>query len=137
MHAAFAVQRGYLNEQHLFPDTSHQSQLLTARRVLEFATLGGAVINGLGSKVGSLTPGREADVIRLQTRAINVGPINDAVGAVVLGMDTSNVDSVFIAGKPVKWRGRLVGVDVPRLLARAERARVAMLERAGQSPNPV
>jgi 5-methylthioadenosine/S-adenosylhomocysteine deaminase len=137
MHAAFAVQRGYLNEQHLFPDTSHQSQLLTARRVLEFATLGGAVINGLGSKVGSLTPGKAADVILLQTRAINVAPINDAVGAVVLGMDTSNVDSVFIAGKPVKWRGRLVGVDVPRLLARAERARVAVLERAGQSPAPV
>jgi len=137
MHAAFAVQRGFLNEQHLFPDVSHQGQLLAARDVLGFATVGGAKINGLGAKVGTLTPGKQADVILLQTRAINVGPINNAVAAVVLGMDSSNVDSVFIAGKPVKWRGRLVDVDVPRLLARAERARVALLERAGRSPDPI
>jgi hypothetical protein len=52
-------------------------------------------------------------------------------------MDTSNVDSVFIAGKAVKWKGRLVGVDVERLLQRAERARVAMLERAGRPTDPV
>jgi len=60
-----------------------------------------------------------------------------AVAAVVLGMDSSNVDSVFIAGKPVKWRGRLVDVDVPRLLARAERSRAALLARAGRSPDPI
>lgn len=136
MHAAFAVQRGYLNEQHLFPDVSHRGQLLTARRVLEFATIGGASINGLGAKIGSLTPGKQADVILLQTRAINVAPINDAVGAIVLGMDSSNVDSVFIAGKPVKWRGKLVDVDVPRLLARAEKARLELMRRAGVSPDP-
>jgi 5-methylthioadenosine/S-adenosylhomocysteine deaminase len=137
MHAAFALQRGLLNESHLFPDTSHQPQLLTARQVLEFVTTGGALVNGLSSKIGSLTPGKQADVILLQTRAINVGPLNNAVGAVVLGMDSSNVDTVFVAGKPVKWRGRLVGVDVERLLARAERARVAMLERAGRPTTPV
>jgi 5-methylthioadenosine/S-adenosylhomocysteine deaminase len=136
MHAAFAVQRGYLNEQHLFPDVSHRAQLLTARRVLEFATIGGANINGLGAKIGSLTPGKQADVVLLQARAINVAPINDAVGAVVLGMDSSNVDSVFVAGKPVKWRGKLVNVDVPRLLTRAEKARLELMRRAGVSPDP-
>jgi 5-methylthioadenosine/S-adenosylhomocysteine deaminase len=137
MHAAFALQRGLLNQAHLFPDTSHQSELLTTRQVLEFATIGGARVNGLGDKIGSLTPGKQADVILLQTRAINVGPLNNAVGAVVLGMDSSNVDTVFVAGKAVKWRGRLVGVDVDRLLSRAEKARVAMLERAGRPTQPI
>jgi 5-methylthioadenosine/S-adenosylhomocysteine deaminase len=46
-------------------------------------------------------------------------------------MDTSNVDSVFIAGKAVKRNGHLVGVDVDRLLRRAERAREALLEKGG------
>jgi cytosine/adenosine deaminase-related metal-dependent hydrolase len=131
MHAAFAVQRGALNAEHLFPDTSHRASLLGVRDVLELATVEGARANGLLHKTGTLTPGKQADFVLLETRAINVGPINDPVGAVVLGMDTSNVDSVFVAGRARKWRGRLVGVNVERLLERAEQARIELLERAG------
>ena len=137
MHACLALQRGLLNEQHLFPDTSHSAELLTARRVLEFATIDGAQLNGLGATIGSLTPGKQADFVLLQTRAINVGPMNDAVGAVVLGMDSSNVDSVFIGGKAMKWRGQLVGVNVDRILAKADAARVALLGRAGFPTGPL
>jgi 5-methylthioadenosine/S-adenosylhomocysteine deaminase len=104
---------------------------VTVRDVLEFATIEGARADGLAHKIGTLTPGKEADVILLQTKRINVAPLNDVVGAVVLGMDTSDVDSAFIAGKPVKLNGHLVGVDVGRLRRRAERAREALLERVG------
>jgi 5-methylthioadenosine/S-adenosylhomocysteine deaminase len=89
--------------------------LLTSRDVLEFATIEGARANGLEDKVGTLTPGKEADVIMLRTDRINVMPINDPIGAVVWGMDTSNVDSVFVAGKALKRDGQLVGVDLNRI----------------------
>jgi len=46
-------------------------------------------------------------------------------------MDTSNVDSVFVAGRPLKWRGSLVGVDVDRLLRKLADAHQALMERAG------
>jgi 5-methylthioadenosine/S-adenosylhomocysteine deaminase len=132
MRACFALQRALLNEQHLFrapdPDLEQlRAKLLTVRDVLEFATIEGARANGLAHKIGTLTPGKEADLIVLRTTQPNVAPVNNPVGAVVLGMDSSNVDAVFVAGKAVKWRGQLVGVDVEGLQHRAERAREALL----------
>jgi cytosine/adenosine deaminase-related metal-dependent hydrolase len=88
---------------------------LTTRDVIEFATVEGARANGLEDSVGTLTPGKEADVIMLRTNRINVMPVNDPIGAVVWGMDTSNVDSVFIAGRPIKRNGKLLNVDMNRL----------------------
>jgi 5-methylthioadenosine/S-adenosylhomocysteine deaminase len=108
-----------------------QPQLLTARDVVEFATVAGARANHLERKVGTLTPGKEADVIVLRTDAINVMPFNNAYGAVVLAMDTSNVDTVFIAGKPMKQRGRLVGVDLDRIRRDAEQSRDFIVAKAG------
>jgi cytosine/adenosine deaminase-related metal-dependent hydrolase len=131
MRACFALQRGLLNKDHLFPDTSHVSELLTARQVLEFATIEGARTNHLDHKTGSLTPGKQADFILLQTRALNVAPLNNPTAAVVLGMDTSNVDSVFVAGRALKWKGSLVGVNVDRLLAQLGSAHEALMARAG------
>jgi cytosine/adenosine deaminase-related metal-dependent hydrolase len=131
MRACFALQRGLLNQDHLFPDTSHVARLLTAKDVLALATIEGARANHLDHKTGSLTPGKQADIILLQTRALNVAPMNDPTAAVVLGMDTSNVDSVFVAGRPLKWRGKLVGVDVDRLLRRVADAHEALMARAG------
>ena len=131
MRACFALQRGLLNKDHLFPDTSHVAKLLTARNVLEFATIEGARTNHLDHKTGSLTPGKQADFILLQTKALNVAPMNDPVAAVVLGMDTSNVDSVFVAGRALKWRGKLVDVDVDRLMTQISNAHEALMARAG------
>jgi cytosine/adenosine deaminase-related metal-dependent hydrolase len=131
MRATFALQRALKNQNHLAFDDSHRAELLTARNVLGFATIEGARTNALDHKVGSLTPGKEADFIMLQTQAVNVAPMNDPIAAVVLAMDTSNVDSVFVAGRALKWRGRLVGVDVERLLDRLARAHQALMERAG------
>ncbi len=89
--------------------------LLNAREVVEFATIEGAKDTSLERKTGTLTPGKEADIIMLRTDQINVMPVNNAYGAIVLNMDTSNVDTVFIAGKLMKSQGKLVGVDMPRI----------------------
>jgi cytosine/adenosine deaminase-related metal-dependent hydrolase len=132
MRACFALQRALVNEGHLFrspdPDLEElRAKLVTVRDVLEFATIEGARANSLAHRIGTLTPGKDADILLLRATQPNVAPVNDTAGAVVLGMDTSNVDSVFIAGKAVKWRGRLVGVDLDGLQRRAEQAREALL----------
>jgi cytosine/adenosine deaminase-related metal-dependent hydrolase len=131
MRTCFALQRMLVNEPHLFPDEPDRSRLLTVRDVLQFATIEGARANGLAHKTGSLTPGKEADIILLRTDAINVAPVNNAAGAVVLGMDSSNVDSVFVAGRAVKRRGELVGVNMNRLVREAERVRDRIRARVG------
>jgi cytosine/adenosine deaminase-related metal-dependent hydrolase len=97
--------------------------LLTTRRILEFATIEGARANGLGDVTGSLTPGKQADLIVLRSDRPNIHPINDPIGAVVWGMDTSNVDSVFVAGRALKRAGELVGVDMARVSELAYEAR--------------
>ena len=105
--------------------------LLTARDVLEFATIEGARANGLAGKVGTLTPGKEADVILLRTDQVNIMPVNDPVGAVVWGMDTSNVDSVFVAGNALKRNGRLVSVDLDRVGKLVHQSRDYVVEKSG------
>lgn len=105
--------------------------LLTVREVIELATLQGAIDNGLASKTGTLTPGKRADVILLQMDAINVMPVNNVYGAVVLGMDTSNVDTVFIDGQVRKWRGELVGIDLDRISTLVDASRDYVVTAAG------
>jgi cytosine/adenosine deaminase-related metal-dependent hydrolase len=108
-------------------------RLLTAREVIEFATVAGARANGLESRIGTLTPGKEADIVLLRRDAINVLPFNNAYGAVVQAMDTSNVDTVLVAVRIVKRDGQLTGVDIPRVRQAAEAARDGILSRAGWS----
>jgi 5-methylthioadenosine/S-adenosylhomocysteine deaminase len=98
-------------------------KFLTTREVLEFATVEGARANGLARKVGTLTPGKEADIILLRTDRLNVMPMNNAVGAVVTSMGPQNVDTVLIAGKVKKRNGQLVGVDMPRVTRLLNEAR--------------
>ncbi len=111
MRTVLSLQRALLFNR-VFMGENNLPPLLTARDALEFATIEGARANGLEDRVGTLTPGKEADIIMLRTDRINVMPVNDPIGAVVWGMDTSNVDSVFVAGKAMKRNGELVGVDL-------------------------
>ena len=109
--------------------------LLTTREVLEFATVNGSICTMLADRIGTLTPGKDADIVLLAADRLNVWPINNVPGAVVTLMNPQNVDTVFIAGKVKKWHGNLVGVDVPRVLRLATEARDAVLRRAGYQAN--
>ena len=104
---------------------------LTTRDLLEFATLEGARANGLADKTGSLTPGKEADVIMLRTDKPNIFPVNDPIGAVVWGMDTSNVDSVFVSGKALKRNGQLLNVDLDKIRNMAYQSRDYVVAQSG------
>ncbi|HEX9546299.1 MAG TPA: amidohydrolase family protein, partial [Acidimicrobiales bacterium] len=65
---------------------------VTNRDVLEFATIQGARHIGLGQRVGSLTPGKEADIVAIRAEDVNNLPLNNAIGTVVQGADSKNVD---------------------------------------------
>ncbi len=104
---------------------------LTTRDVLRYATMNGAKALGLDHKVGSLTPGKEADIIILDATRINVAPLNQVPGAVVSLMDRTNVETVIVAGKVRKWKGRLLDVDLPRLRKQLEASRDFVFNAAG------
>jgi 5-methylthioadenosine/S-adenosylhomocysteine deaminase len=87
--------------------------LLSTRDVIRYATVDGARVVGLSAITGSLSPGKRADVIVLRADRPNVAPVNDPIGAVVWGMDTSNVDWVFVGGTSLVEHGELTA-DVAR-----------------------
>lgn len=134
MRATFTLQhlqlfqRAFAGEQNLPPR-------LSPRDMLEFATIEGARCANLDAKIGSLTPGKDADIVLLAADRISVWPLNNAPGAVVNLMNPSNVDTVMVAGKVKKWRGNLVGLDVPHLLRLVGGARDRVLARAGFQMN--
>jgi 5-methylthioadenosine/S-adenosylhomocysteine deaminase len=122
------LQRKRSNEENL-------PALLTCRDVLEFATKEGARAANIDGKVGTLTPGKEADILMLRADRLDVWPLNNALGVVANLMNPSHVEAVFIAGKVKKWRGKLVGVDTARVLKLAQEARDALMRRANFQVN--
>ncbi|MET8830175.1 amidohydrolase family protein [Streptomyces sp. NPDC004610] len=104
---------------------------LRSRDVLEFATVDGARALGLGDRIGSLTPGRAADVILLRADDPTVFPVGDPVGTVVAAGHPGLVDTVLVAGRVVKRDGALVGVDLPALRSRVLESRARIAAAAG------
>jgi 5-methylthioadenosine/S-adenosylhomocysteine deaminase len=96
---------------------------ITHQDVLEFATIDGARSIGLEDRVGSLTPGKQADIVLLKVNAINTAPMVDPIGTIVVFSDTSNVDSVFVAGRAVKRDGELVGANLDNVFAKLDESR--------------
>ncbi|MBL1084962.1 amidohydrolase family protein [Streptomyces actinomycinicus] len=100
-----------------------QVALPTTRDLLEYATIAGAEVLGLGRVTGSLTPGKQADVVVLRADRPGVAPVYDAVGTVVSAMGPGDVETVLVAGRVVKRDGRLLHAGLPRLLERAAAVR--------------
>jgi cytosine/adenosine deaminase-related metal-dependent hydrolase len=130
MRSAFTLQRALINERSIKGEKD-LPPLLTSRDVVEFATLQGARVNGMDQKVGTLTPGKEADIVMLRTDLPNTLPFNSAYGAIVTAMDTSNVDTVMIAGKVLKRAGKLVGVDLAGISRQAAASRDYLVDKLG------
>jgi cytosine/adenosine deaminase-related metal-dependent hydrolase len=95
--------------------TAIEPRRISTFDVLDFATSQGARTNGLGDVTGSLTPGKQADLLVIRAQDVNTMPLNDAVGTVVLGADPRNIDTVFIAGQIRKWDGQLIDVNLTAL----------------------
>ena len=99
------------------------------QQVIEMATIAGAAANRILDKVGTLTPGKEADIVVLDERGIITWPMNNVPGTIVTMMDPSHVRDVLIAGKVVYWKRQLRDWDIDRLLGQVEQARDRVLAR--------
>jgi cytosine/adenosine deaminase-related metal-dependent hydrolase len=125
MRCVFASERARRHQQTWDEDLDGNvptPDLLTSRQVLEWATLGGAKVAGLGDRTGSITPGKKADVVIIDAKAVNVAPVIDPVGAVVCAADTANVKTVLVDGRVVKQDFKLVAnLDGPRRLVEKSR----------------
>ncbi len=134
MRVAFYIQRAIAQNRRFSGDQNPPKPLMV-KDVLYCATMGGAHCAGLDDKVGSLTPGKAADIILIRTDDINLYPSNNAVGTVVQAADRSNVETVIIGGRVRKYRGRVVGLDMPRLKAMIDESRRHLFAAAGYRPD--
>ncbi len=95
------------------PDTS----TIHCREALGWITIEGARMLKLDDRIGSLTPGKQADVILLRADDLNMWPVHDPVTSIVMQAGTGNVDTVLIAGEVRKRHRKLV---YPELSTRKE-----------------
>jgi cytosine/adenosine deaminase-related metal-dependent hydrolase len=125
MHAIFASERARKHQEAWDADLDGLQAspgLITSRQVLSWATLGGAEVAGIADRTGSLTPGKQADIVIIDGSAVNVAPVIDPVGAVVGAADISNVRTVLVAGEVLKEDFRLkASLDGPRKAVEASR----------------
>lgn len=90
------------------PDTA----TITCREALEWVTVNGARMMKAEDRLGSLAPGKQADIILLRTGDLNLFPVNNAVNAVVRHAVPGNVETVMVAGNIVKRDGKLLFGDI-------------------------
>ncbi|MET9604244.1 amidohydrolase family protein [Streptomyces sp. NPDC006512] len=113
MKTALGLQRARALRASVFPQVHD---------VLRMATLGGAEAIGMAGEIGSLTPGKRADVVVIEPAALNFAPRFDWVNQIVFNGRPENVDSVYVDGRALKSGGRLVGADPDRVVREAESA---------------
>jgi cytosine/adenosine deaminase-related metal-dependent hydrolase len=137
MHAIFASERARKHQQAWDEDLDGNTptpDLIDSRQVLRWATLEGAMVAGVDDRTGSLTPGKKADIVIIDTKAVNVAPVIDPVGAVVCAADVSNVKTVLVDGKVLKRDFKLAAdLDGPR--REVESSRDYLVSRFGE-PEP-
>jgi cytosine/adenosine deaminase-related metal-dependent hydrolase len=95
---------------------------VTVADALELATIRGARCFGLDHRIGSLTPGKDADVVLLRRSDINMRAASDLIAAIVLHAGVANVDTVIVGGNLVKQNGKLAYGELPRRLTELERS---------------
>jgi cytosine/adenosine deaminase-related metal-dependent hydrolase len=123
MRTAIGVQRATDNQDAVNEGQAVEHVSLSCRDVISFATIDGAHAAGLDVETGSLTPGKAADLVVLTGSSLALNPVNNPFGAVVYDAHPGAVEDVMVAGRWRKRHGRLVDVDVARVIADAAASR--------------
>ena len=113
MRAAVGLQRAKAVDEHASP---------TVPEVLRAATMGGAETLDIESRIGSLTPGKQADVIVIDPRALNFAPVLRLENQIVFNGQPQNVKWVFVAGRALKEDGKIKGANKRELIEAAQTA---------------
>jgi 5-methylthioadenosine/S-adenosylhomocysteine deaminase len=126
--------RALANDEHHRGRSDPVELAYTVRDALRWATINGAKALGIDDRIGSLTPGKQADIIVVGAGndRLNMLGVADPVGAVVQQANASNVQTVLVSGRIVKENGRLVGVDLPRIADMLDQSRHEVLARTLQ-----
>ncbi len=124
-----AARDGHVSQGHTA--TPRRPRPSACAQVLECATAGGAACAGLLDRCGTLTPGKEADIVMIRTDDINLYPSNHAIGTVVSAADVRNIDTVIIGGRIRKLRGRMAGVNMDKFRQMADESRNYLFTQAG------
>jgi cytosine/adenosine deaminase-related metal-dependent hydrolase len=132
MRAAFGAERARVNAIAWEANVPVPETMLTARQILEIATINGAYVAGVEDRTGSLTPGKRADIVVLDATAINMTPIHDPVAAVVLMADVSNVEHVLVDGEFRKRDFTLTG-DLAKAQTEVQNSRDRLLDAAAKA----
>jgi 5-methylthioadenosine/S-adenosylhomocysteine deaminase len=134
MHALFGQQRSAMRYRR-FRGEQNVPTPISVEAVLKAATVNGARAAGLESQIGTLTPGKQADIITVRTNGVAVFPVTNAIGTIVQAVDRSDVDTVMVGGAIRKRAGQLIDVDVARLTADVTGSRNYLLEASGYRPD--
>jgi len=130
MRVAFNIQRAWAANRK-FNGDANAPKAVTVRDLLECATVRGAECAGLAQKCGTLTPGKEADIVMIRADDVNLYPSNNAIGTVVAAADSKNVDTVIIGGVIRKSKGKLVGVNMAKFRQQVDDSRNYLFQSAG------
>jgi cytosine/adenosine deaminase-related metal-dependent hydrolase len=106
---------------------------LPARRVLDLGTIEGARSMGMADKIGSLAPGKRADLIMVSTRDVNLAVFGDPAHMVVTAAQPANVDTVMVDGRILKRGGKLAAMNAAQIASEAAAANAALRKRANWS----
>ena len=134
MHALFGQQRAAMRYRR-FRGEADVPAPISVEAVLQAATINGARAAGLERSIGSLTPGKQADIIMVRTNGVAVFPVNNAIGTIVQAVERSDVDTVMVAGQLRKRAGKLIDVDLAKLSAEATASRDYLLDASGYRPD--
>jgi cytosine/adenosine deaminase-related metal-dependent hydrolase len=133
MHALFGQQRSAMRYRR-FRGEANVPTPISVQAVLEAATINGARAAGLERSIGTLTPGKQADLIMVRTNGVAVFPVSNAIGTVVQAVERSDVDTVMVAGEMRKRAGKLLDVDLAKLKADLNASRDYLIETSGYRP---
>jgi cytosine/adenosine deaminase-related metal-dependent hydrolase len=103
---------------------------LTLKRLLQLATVGGAVDLGVADRTGSLTPGKRADLVLVRTGDANMAPAGDPYEAIVSFAMPANVDTVIVDGRVLRRGGSYSALDHAQIVTQARDAALAVRDKA-------
>jgi 5-methylthioadenosine/S-adenosylhomocysteine deaminase len=136
MRVLLTVQRGLSFQAEWAGDTAAPGRMVP-RDALRAATVGGAVNAGLADRVGTIAPGRRADLVVLDLDHVHTRPFGSWVGTVVSWANHANVDTVFVDGHVRKWKGELVDLDYGSLVDAAHESRERLWAALGATVDDV
>jgi 5-methylthioadenosine/S-adenosylhomocysteine deaminase len=134
MRVALAAERSRANASAVARDEAVAEVRLDQRDTLRLATLDAAKAWHMDAATGSLTVGKQADVIVIDAERPHLQPLNEAVTTIVMNAGPSDVDTVVVAGEIVKSGGALVGPHVDRALALVVASNERLTTPAGAAP---